>query len=102
MIKKLLPLVVMALLTACANTQTASTDSHGKMACCEKCECCKSGDCGDCCKNGKCDCCTDGSCPMCNQKAAKSAANEEEPCQVCEEAERKARADKAKHGKMKH
>lgn len=101
MIKKLLPLIVVALLTACANTQTTSTDSHG-MACCEKCECCKSGDCGECCKDRNCECCKDGSCPMCKGAAAKSAADEEKPCKVCEEAERKASAAKAKHGNMKH
>lgn len=102
MIKKLLPLVVMAFLAACANTQTTSADSHGKMACCEKCDFCKSGDCGDCCKNGKCECCKDGSCPMCKGAAAKSTTDEDKPCKVCEEAERKARAAKAKHGTMKH
>ena len=102
MIKKLLPLVMMAFLAACANTQTSSSDMHRKMACCEKCECCKSGDCGECCKDGNCDCCKDGSCPMCKGAAAKSAVSEDKPCMVCEQAERKARADKAKHGKMRH
>jgi hypothetical protein len=101
MIKKLLPLVVMAFLTACATAPTTSSGSLSK-GCCETCSCCQSGQCGDCCKDGQCECCTDGSCPMCQKAAEQSAADEDKPCVLCEEAERKARAAKAKHGKMKH
>jgi len=103
MFKKLLPFVVMVFVSACANTQGAST-SHGgmdmKMPCCEKCECCKSGKCGDCCKDGQCSCCKDGSCKMCQgMKGGMSSMNDGEECPMCAKAEREWQA---KHGGMKH
>lgn len=95
MLKKLLPFVVMAFVTACAGTP--SQDSHMAMPCCEKCEhCAKAG--GDCCKGNNCACCKDGQCDKCKGKVAK-AADADKPCAICDEA---AREWQAEHGHMKH
>jgi hypothetical protein len=57
MFKKLLPIVVLIFVTACANTQGGSQSGMGmKMPCCEKCDCCKDGEC-KCCKGGMCKMC---------------------------------------------
>ncbi len=93
MLKKLLPFVVMALVTACSNTQPASQMT---MSCCEKCE---SSSCKDCCAGGDCACCKDGACKMCEGKKDASATAGDKPCKICDEAER---AWKAKQGKVKH
>jgi|CXWL01.1.fsa_nt_gi hypothetical protein len=60
MFKKLLPVVLMIFVAACADTQSVSQSGMGmKMSCCEKCECCKSDE---------CKCCKDGMCKMCMGK----------------------------------
>ncbi len=97
MFKKLLPFVIMAFVGACANTQGISTSRHSsiKMSCCEKCSCCQSGACGECCKDGQCSCCKDGSCTMC-QGTGSDVSSEE--CPLCDKAEREW---KARHDTMK-
>lgn len=80
MLRKLLPFVVMAFVTACAQTSPV----HGK-ACCEHC-----------CKTKECSCCKDG-CASCHGKTG--AAVPETPCTLCDEAEREWQAQ---HGGMKH
>lgn len=53
MFKKMLPLVVMVLMSACANVQEApATGKMCDMPCCKKCECCKDKQCS-CSKGGK-------------------------------------------------
>ncbi len=60
MFKRLLPVIMLVFVTACANTQGGSMSGMDmKMPCCEKCECCKSGE---------CKCCKDGMCKMCMGK----------------------------------
>lgn len=49
MFKKLLPIVTLVFLAACANTQGGSMSSTDmRMPCCKKCECCKDGTCKMC------------------------------------------------------
>ena len=55
MTKKLLPFVFLALMSACASPQSAATTPH-----CQKCECCKSGECECCDKQA-----AGEECPMC-------------------------------------
>lgn len=64
MFKKLLPIVAMMLISACTPAQGGHESG---MSCCKKCECCASGQCGECCKDGKMSCCKDGSCDMCKK-----------------------------------
>lgn len=99
MLRKLLPFVVMVFVSACANTQNTSSDGMAimQMACCEKCECCKSKKCGECCKDGKCSCCKDGNCKMCMN--GMPSMSDKEECPECAKAEREWQT---KHGKMKH
>ncbi|MEQ1705889.1 MAG: hypothetical protein ABL867_07970 [Rickettsiales bacterium] len=85
MFKKLLPVVMLVFVTACANTQGGSMSGMDmKMPCCEKCECCKNGKCADCCKDGECKCCKDGMCKMCMGKMeGMSSMKEGEQCPMC-------------------
>lgn len=87
MIKKLLPFVLMAFMSACAQTPV-----HDK-ACCEH---CAAGTCAECCKGKECRCCKEG-CTSCHGKTGTAAP--EAPCPLCDEAEREWQA---KHGGMKH
>jgi hypothetical protein len=68
MFRKLLPIAMLALVTACSNTQANSqSGKEMKMACCEKCECCK-----------------DGMCKMCKGKMeGMSSMKEGEQCPMC-------------------
>jgi hypothetical protein len=95
MLKKLLPLVILVLVSACANTQGPASGMGMKMSCCEKCECCKSGKCGECCKEGQCSCCKDGTCKMCH---GMGSISEDESCPMCAKSEREW---KARQGIMK-
>lgn len=92
MFRKLLPFVLIAFVSACQPAGT--TDSSGKMPCCEKCECCKDRKCGECCKSGKCDCCKEGNCPMCAKHKGSASAKEKE-CPMCLKA--KQEQEKRKH-----
>lgn len=85
MFKRLLPVIMLVFVTACANTQGGSMPGMDmKMPCCEKCECCKDGKCGECCKSGECKCCKDGMCKMCMGKMeGMSSMKEGEQCQMC-------------------
>ena len=68
MFKKLLPFVLIAFISACANTQATTTNMATKMPCCEKCDCCK-----------------DGMCKMCmaKHKGAASTTQGEKGCPMC-------------------
>ena len=88
MFKKILPIILVGFLAACANTQ--GTPSSMKMPCCEKCECCKDGQCANCCKDGQCSCCKDGMCKMCMKKAENGMSMPKEECAICAKAEREA------------
>lgn len=57
MLKKLLPIVMLVFMAACADTQGGATPDKCLMACCEKCECCKEAKCGECSKSGECKSC---------------------------------------------
>jgi hypothetical protein len=85
MLKKLLPVIMLVFVAACANTQGGSMSGMDmKMPCCEKCECCKDGKCGECCKSGECKCCKDGMCKMCMGKMeGMSSMKEGEQCPMC-------------------
>jgi len=85
MFKKLLPVIMLVFVTACANTQGGSMSGMDmKMPCCEKCECCKDGKCAECCKDGECKCCKDGMCKMCMGKMeGMSSMKEGEQCPMC-------------------
>lgn len=79
MLKKLIPFVLLVFVSACANTQTATTaDAGTKMHNCEKCECCKSG---------KCACSKHGGGKMCKKGEGQSMKAGEE-CPICAKAER--------------
>lgn len=95
MIKKLLPFVIMAFVSACGMSPDAST----KMDCCQHCSCCKGMSCDSCCKDGQCECCKDEACPMCTKNKGTSAGAEGKPCKICDEAEQ---AWKAKQRHLKH
>ncbi len=85
MFKRLLPVIMLVFVTACANTQAGSQSGMDmKMPCCKKCECCKDGKCGECCKSGECKCCKDGMCKMCMGKMeGMSSMKEDEQCPMC-------------------
>lgn len=93
MFKKLLPFVVMAFVTACANNTPAS-----HIHCCNQCQCCPSGECGTCCKDGACECCKDGACTSCADHSTAPKGSGEH-CAACDKADREW---KAEHGTMKH
>jgi len=99
MFKKLLPFVVMAFVSACANTQESPSGYCTKMSCCETCECCVRGACDQCCKENKCSCCQDGACKSRQGKETAASATEAKPCPLCDKSERKWQA---KRGMMKH
>lgn len=70
MFKKLIPWVLVAFVSACANTQPSSgTDMNMP-----------------CCKNATC-CCKGGACKKC-MKGSMSSAKENEDCPLCAKAER--------------
>lgn len=102
MFKKLLPIVMLVFVAACANTQGGSQSGMGmKMQCCEKCECCKDGKCGECCKDGECKCCKDGMCKMCmGEMDGTPSMKEGEQCEICAKSEKEAM--QKKHEGMKH
>ena len=85
MFKKIIPVILLVFIAACANTQGGSQSGMGmKMPCCEKCECCKDGKCGECCKSGECKCCKDGMCKMCMGKMeGMPSMKEGEQCPMC-------------------
>ena len=56
MVRKLLPLIAVALLAACANTPASNASAS-----CMDMPCCKGK---SCCTEGKCDCCGEGYCPL--------------------------------------
>lgn len=101
MFKKLMPFVVMVFISACTHMQDSSVNHSGKMTCCEKCECCKSGKCGDCCKDGQCICCKDGMCKQCQDKhpGHVSSVKGAEECPMCAKAERERQA---REGAIRH
>lgn len=82
MFKKLLPFVVMAFVSACANTQESPSGYCTKMSCCKTCECC-----------------VRGACKSRQGKETAASATEAKPCPLCDKSERKWQA---KHGMMKH
>ena len=104
MFKKLIPVILLVFVAACANVQGSSGNSMAAPCeCCEKCECCKSGDCEcckdeqcSCCKNGDCSCCKDGVCKMCQGKMKGMASTKEDakPCKICLEAEKASNSKK--------
>jgi len=104
MFKKIIPVILLVFVAACANTQGGSQSSMGmKMPCCEKCECCKDGKCAECCKSGECKCCKDGMCKMCMGKmkeGAMSSMKDGEECEICAKSEKEAM--QKKHEGMKH
>lgn len=85
MFKKFIPVIMLVFVAACSNTQGGSMSGMDmKMPCCEKCECCKDGKCGECCKSGECKCCKDGMCKMCMGKMeGMSSMKEGEQCPMC-------------------
>jgi hypothetical protein len=85
MFKKLLPIVMLVFVAACANTQGGSQSGMGmKMQCCEKCECCK-----------------DGMCKMCmGEMDGTPSMKEGEQCEICAKSEKEAM--QKKHEGMKH
>ena len=94
MFKKLLPIVMLVFVSACANTQGGSMSGmEMKMPCCEKCECCK---------DGECKCCKDGMCKMCmgKMKGNMSSMKDGEECEICAKSEKEAM--QKKHEGMKH
>lgn len=94
MFKKLLPIVMLVFVTACANTQGGSMSGMDmKMPCCEKCECCK---------DGECKCCKDGMCKMCMEKmkGSMSSMKDGEECEICAKPEKESM--QKKHEGMKH
>ncbi len=104
MFKKIIPVILLVLVAACANTQGGSMSGMDmKMPCCEKCECCKHGKCADCCKDGECKCCKDGMCKMCMGKMKEggmSSMKEGEECEICAKSEKESM--QKKHESMKH
>ena len=96
MFKRLLPVIMLVFVTACANTQGGSMSGMDmKMPCCEKC--------GECCKSGECKCCKDGMCKMCVGKmkeGSMSSMKDGEECEICAKAEKEAM--QKKHEGMKH
>ena len=104
MFKKIIPVILLVFVTACANTQGGSQSGMDmKMPCCEKCECCKDGKCGECCKSGECKCCKDGMCKMCMGKmkdGSMSSMKDGEECEICAKSEKEAM--QKKHEGMKH
>jgi hypothetical protein len=104
MFKKLLPVVLMLLVSACANTQGGSMSRMDiKLPCCEKCECCKDRKCADCCKDGECKCCKDGMCKMCMGKIKEggmSSMKDGEECEICAKAEKESM--QKNHEGMRH
>lgn len=85
MFKKFIPVIMLVFVAACSNTQGGSMSGMDmKMPCCEKCECCKDGKCGECCKSGECKCCKDGMCKMCMGKMeGMPSMKEGEQCPMC-------------------
>ncbi len=95
MFKKILPVILLVFVTACADIYGGSSSV---MPCCEKCECCKDRKCAECCKSGECKCCKDGMCKMCmgkiegmpSMKKGKqclminNGAKDGKPCSCCE------------------
>lgn len=104
MFKKIIPVILLVFVAACANTQGGSQSGMSmKMPCCEKCECCKDGKCAECCKSGECKCCKDGMCKMCMGKmkeGAMSSMKDGEECEICAKSEKESMQNK--HDGMKH
>lgn len=71
MFKRLLPLVVLGLLTACAGIQPSNSQMNTRCACCKTCECCK---------DGMCNMCREGMCP---EMKKGHASNKEVRCDMC-------------------
>jgi len=81
MFKKLIPLFMVLLVSACA--YAPSSDTGMNMPCCKQCECCKHCDCSQCCKGGKCECCKGGM-PMCKDKIPDAfIGKSEKHCSIC-------------------
>ena len=104
MFKKIIPVILLVFVAACANTQGGSQSSMGmKMPCCEKCECCKDGKCVECCKSVECKCCKDGMCNMCMGKMKEggmSSMKDGEECEICAKSDKESM--QKKHEGMKH
>lgn len=92
MIKKILPIVMVLFLSACANMQ-GMPQSKMEMTCCKKCEHCASMKGSECCKDGQYSCCKGGMCKMCaSGMKTDSGMSDNQKCKVCEEAERASKA----------
>lgn len=84
MIKKVIPLMLMLVISACSHMETANSS----MSCCKNCECCQSGQC-ECCKGGACGCCEKGACPMCEKMQQGSPVHPgDQGCALCEKSQR--------------
>lgn len=84
MLKKLIPIVLLAFITACANAQGTSNNA-APCPHCKTCEYCKSHS-GQCCKDGQCSCCKDKQCQCHKAAGAASSVKGDDGCPVCRKA----------------
>lgn len=88
MFKKMIPVLMLVFISACANVQGTSNHSAMHCQCCESCQCCQSKSC-ECCKDKECKC-KDGTCKMCQGKMKDASSDKtDKPCKICLESEKK-------------
>ncbi len=89
MLKKLLPVVMLAFVTACADTQSTTQSGMDMKA--------------HCCKSDQCKCCKDGMCKICKAKMKEggmTSMKQGEECEICAKANKD--ATQKQHEGMKH